>query len=154
MEAPYSTLEEYGELLRIACEKARRAKAHTCEYCAQISIEIPEDAEPIEKAGRRLIHCPVKGLPGDLQEGTRRTGCRLSDTLYKMRHRSHEKNDDGWPTTVVLQEARKNSHIGSLTELDIMDPADTSPVSRRYAGNVFCDEGPNLILLFEREMFD
>lgn len=154
MEAPYSTLEEYGELLRIACEKARRAKAHTCECCAQISIEIPDDAGPIIKDGCRTIHCAVKGLSRNLEKRSRRDGCRLLSQHFVGIDHFPKNHDGSLSATVVLQEVRKGSYIGSLIRLVITDPAGIRPRSRGYTGDVFFDEGPNLILLFESEMFD
>ena len=149
MDEPYSTLEEYAELLRIACEKPKRIEAHTCRYCDQILIEFPENTNSTFIDEDTNISLRIS-LPKSVWESGGRKDCPFSENLPTFSN----GDIDGSSLSVTADIARNDMFsTGSLTELAYEVGGQQN---ERYGEivNVVCDEGQNWSILFESDTHD
>lgn len=83
METSFSTLDDYYKLLEVAAANPPPVQAHTCEYCAVITVENPESKDDCADQPLRYVDYTLKNISRSLIEKGRDNACPFLEHFYK-----------------------------------------------------------------------
>ena len=141
MEPSFSTLDDYYKLLEVAAANPPPVQAHTCEYCAVITVENPESKDDCADQQRQYVDCALKNISRSLIRKGRNNACPFL--------KQFDEDDSLTQSLRVYQKSYRKTSVSmrcDVLESLLIDPnnpgrvQDARPLVTEY-GYLFRDNG-------------